>query len=293
MTSAATLKTPAHAGLQLEVSTGLDDDDQTHHAHGLDELVIVVDGPVYCTVQDQARALPQGRAMVIPARTVHALTPGERASALLLRFGAGPLPLPVQDLANVAGYQALFLRRAPAGVPGGTGREAMLDRAGLRYVQKLVRQIETELRGQAPGYLLMASSVFMQLLGFLSRACNPVGTPGGRACPFLEDTLRFLEDYFSEDLTVDVLARRANVSKRTLFRAFRKATGQTPIEYLTHLRVSKAALLLRETDLTVTDIAYSTGFSDGNYFAKQFRKVMGQTPSGYRDAAAAGRASAT
>ena len=79
-------------------------------------------------------------------------------------------------------------------------------------------------------------------------------------------------------------------------RVFRRATGQTPIDYLIRLRIQKAMEWLAGTSLSVTDIALKTGFDDSNYFTRQFRKATGETPTAYRktrqaESAAAGAGS--
>jgi AraC-like DNA-binding protein len=65
-------------------------------------------------------------------------------------------------------------------------------------------------------------------------------------------------------------------------RVFRKATGQTPIEYLVRLRIQKAMELLRTTDRTITEIAMDVGFNDSNYFARQFRRLTDRSPRAFR-----------
>ena len=67
-----------------------------------------------------------------------------------------------------------------------------------------------------------------------------------------------------------------------LMRVFRKATGQTPIEYLVRLRIQRAMDMLRNTDLTVTEIALEVGFNDSNYFTRQFRRILGESPRSFR-----------
>jgi len=74
------------------------------------------------------------------------------------------------------------------------------------------------------------------------------------------------------------------MSRSNLMRVFRKATGQTPIEYLLRLRIQKAMELLRNSSLSITEIALEVGFNDSNYFTRQFRRVLGETPRSFRRA---------
>ena len=72
------------------------------------------------------------------------------------------------------------------------------------------------------------------------------------------------------------------MSRSNLMRVFRAATGQSPIEYLLRLRIQKAMALLRNTDLTITEIAMEVGFNDSNYFTRQFKRVQGSSPTRFR-----------
>jgi transcriptional regulator GlxA family with amidase domain len=95
-----------------------------------------------------------------------------------------------------------------------------------------------------------------------------------------------LEMYYSEpSISVEELAGIAHMSKRSFMRAFQAATNLSPIAYLIQLRINRAAQLLRRhPELTVTEIALQTGFTDSNYFARQFRLSRNLTPTEYRRA---------
>jgi AraC family L-rhamnose operon transcriptional activator RhaR/AraC family L-rhamnose operon regulatory protein RhaS len=58
--------------------------------------------------------------------------------------------------------------------------------------------------------------------------------------------------------------------------------GRSPIDHLLHVRIQKATELLAGSDRTITDIAFDCGFTDSNYFTRQFRKTTGHSPSEYR-----------
>src|SRR4030095_9563056 len=90
-----------------------------------------------------------------------------------------------------------------------------------------------------------------------------------------------LESNFREPVNLDDLAGLTRMSKRSLVRAFREATGLAALAYLIQLRINRAAALLRSTRDPVTEIAFRVGFTDSNYFTRQFRKVTGVSPRGY------------
>ena len=85
-----------------------------------------------------------------------------------------------------------------------------------------------------------------------------------------------------EGLDLAALARIARLSKFHFLRVFRRAVGATPHQYLTAIRLRRAAARLRETSESVTAIAYDCGFGDLSTFNARFRAAFGQTPSAHR-----------
>ena len=83
-------------------------------------------------------------------------------------------------------------------------------------------------------------------------------------------------------MDLEELAGIAHMSKRHFMRNFQAAIGNSPIAHLVQLRVNRAAALLRRSDHTITEVAFEVGFGDSNYFSRQFRKLLGVTPSEYR-----------
>ena len=78
------------------------------------------------------------------------------------------------------------------------------------------------------------------------------------------------------------IAYYVGISRSHLFRSFQHYMSRSPKEYLTEYRIKQACHLLRETDLSVSAIAYSVGFENNLYFSKAFRKQKGLSPSEYR-----------
>lgn len=94
--------------------------------------------------------------------------------------------------------------------------------------------------------------------------------------------LNRLREHFAEPLCLDDAAAQAGMS-RTLFKnCFKEVTGTTFTRYRIHLRLSKAAQLLSDGDLSIGDVAQTVGFSDQSYFDRRFRERFGRTPREYR-----------
>ncbi len=137
-------------------------------------------------------------------------------------------------------------------------------------------------RGTAPqdearmtGYLYL----FLALLMKEARETMPhAGNTGGQ---YVLAAVKFIQFNYSHDISVDDIAKAVGVSRSHLYRVFIAAMGQSPIDYLTAYRVDEACSLLKNTDLSVAEVAASVGFLDQFYFSRVFKRVKGMPPSRY------------
>jgi transcriptional regulator GlxA family with amidase domain len=106
------------------------------------------------------------------------------------------------------------------------------------------------------------------------RPAPPVGS--------LEETRRWAIEHLQEQLDVAAMARHAAVSPRTFARRFREEVGVTPLQWLLAQRVLEARRLLEETDLSVEDVAWRSGFGTAASLREHFRRATSTTPLAYR-----------
>jgi AraC-like DNA-binding protein len=98
----------------------------------------------------------------------------------------------------------------------------------------------------------------------------------------IRNMLAFIHNHYKDKITVAQIADAIGVSEREAMRSFRKSLHQSPIEYLISYRLNEAKKMLRDSELSITEICYQCGFSDSSYFGKVFRKAYGVTPREYR-----------
>jgi AraC family L-rhamnose operon regulatory protein RhaS len=91
-----------------------------------------------------------------------------------------------------------------------------------------------------------------------------------------------LQTRLEEPWTLERMATDCKVKRTRFADLTRQLTGYPPIKHLNRLRFETAGLLLKKTDKTVTDIAFECGYSSSQYFAEQFKKESGLTPTEYR-----------
>ena len=93
---------------------------------------------------------------------------------------------------------------------------------------------------------------------------------------------RYVQRNYASDITEDLLCEQFSCSKSYFSHGFKKSTGKTFRQYLTDLRIYHAKQLLERSSLTVTQIAFSIGFNDSNYFSNVFKSRVGVSPRKYR-----------
>jgi AraC-like DNA-binding protein len=91
---------------------------------------------------------------------------------------------------------------------------------------------------------------------------------------------------YARPLDVAALARQAHISPGHFSRRFKEAFGETPYQYVLSRRVERAQELLRNTDLSVTEVCFEVGFQSLGSFSAAFHRVAGMPPSEYRESIA-------
>ena len=98
----------------------------------------------------------------------------------------------------------------------------------------------------------------------------------------LRDTISYIIEHNRDSLSLDGLARHANLSVRTFTRLFQHQTGIAPMKYVIQQRMRNACSLLVSAPLTICEIARQTGYDDPYYFSRIFKQTMGKSPRHYR-----------
>ena len=96
--------------------------------------------------------------------------------------------------------------------------------------------------------------------------------------------IRYIEDHFSEEISLEDVSRRVNISPFYFSRLFKQEIGKSFIEYLNDIRIQKAKEYLMDPLFSIKEICRRCGYSDPNYFSRIFRKYEGMSPSEWRSA---------
>lgn len=99
----------------------------------------------------------------------------------------------------------------------------------------------------------------------------------------INKALSFIQTHYHEPITLDEIAAVSGFSRYYFIKQFQHQLNMTPVQYLTKIRIQKAAELLRSTSSSVTDIAAQVGYANANYFNKVFRKAVGESAGTFRN----------
>lgn len=99
---------------------------------------------------------------------------------------------------------------------------------------------------------------------------------------YIKRIIEYIRVKYSDQLTATEIASSIGLERSYMTRMFKAATGQTPMEYLTTYRMKRACELLTEGKLSISTIALSVGYTDSFAFSKAFKRVIGQSPSTYK-----------
>lgn len=256
------------------------------NAHPQPEVACFLTGDTRFWLGDQLMTFQSGDFLIMPSGLPH--YPDVRGLRVVSALRAQPLPTSLWVTAYPLGGSMLLMQMA--GDLYEVSRSVFLmDPELLASVQRLV----TELQTRQSGYDVMVESALLALLGTALR-CPIVPAPAPETSPepaqaapetdgLVAAAKQFIHTRYAELVSLPVLANALFVSESHLSRQFKRETGQTVVQYLTQVRVAAARELL-QTDLPIYGVASLAGFRDPLYFSQVFHRLVGETPTAYREA---------
>jgi AraC family transcriptional regulator len=215
---------------------------------------------------------PAGSLEIIPAKADFFARWHTRKENLLLALG----PHHLSSLAELEFQRSDFELRPP--------KEGFIDEKA-RSIAQMIRE---EFRKEAPLNDLYLDSLITVFSIHLLRDHSslrqlPVASyRGGLPARVWKDIDEYIHSGLSDDLSIEKLARMANLSASHFLRAFRQTTGQPPHQYILALRLSMAERMIAETDTPLAQIAKLVGFASHSHMSTTMKRCRSMTPSDLR-----------
>lgn len=159
----------------------------------------------------------------------------------------------------------------------GKGNPIYQDRSGGLLRREMLQLVDSFGRSEMNSYMLLGR-LYLTLSYMMPK--QPAG--GTVLQDYVDRALDFIHNNFGYDIGVAEIARTVGIDRTYLYRIFTRQVGQSPKRYLTAFRLRRAAGMLVDTHLSVTEVALSCGFKEVSLFDRQFGAAYGCPPLQYR-----------
>ena len=252
------------------------------HWHEEFEYIVALKGPLTVDANKNRLTLQTGQGVFLNSGVLHAVEQAEGGDALLHSGVFHPR--------LVGGMDTIFWQKLIRPMLQPDAPAFFLLDGAVPWQRQVLTCLEEAWKGVANEPFDFENQVRYHLslaLRLLSTQCvggrTKVSQQEQIAAERMKQMLRFVEEHYSEELSVERIAACVALSESACLRSFRQLLGITPIQYVKQFRVEKAAELLRSTRLKTGEIGVECGFADGSYFIKTFREIKHCTPKEYRE----------
>ncbi|OBZ12509.1 AraC family transcriptional regulator [Bacillus sp. FJAT-26390] len=258
----------------------------TFHTHDAIEIMYVISGSCGIEIEATSAAaacemtLKKGEFIILDANVPHRLIVDERGPCRMLNvefdFRERPAAFPsMRQLALEDEFVAELI----------TEPSSYLLLRDPSEVYQVLKSLVLELDSRGKSINLKAELLFAQLILAIARLHGESGAQGINTVElYVKQAIEYMHHNYDRDIQVKDIAAAVSLHPGYLHRIFRAHYGKTLTGYLTELRMEKAKMLLRETDVAIADICDYVGVGSRQYFHAMFKKYTNQTPIAYRNA---------
>ena len=250
-----------------------------YHCHDYYELYLHLRGGEFMGMDDTLYQLKPNQIFIIPPFHMHGLT----CTAALHNYERAYLNLSpeVMDRLGCGQLDLNHFFRSHAG-RGRCTYQLSAENAAL-FVRSL-RDIQRNApRDQSPVRRFRDYSLMMSLLTMLCQIIDREDPEEGGIVSnsIIQEVLSYINLHYTENLKIQDLAERFNISPSYLSHEFTRFTNRGVYDYILYRRVMLSRQMMMSTD-SLNTIAYQCGFNDYSNFLRSFRRISGQSPSQYR-----------
>ena len=156
-------------------------------------------------------------------------------------------------------------------------QQTIIDKIALAW-----NNLANDLEGYEFNVRNELSDIIFHLFAHMKLDETELGKKKQRSDERLKTMLMYLQQHYYEEVRLEDIADSASVSKSEALRCFKDILGESPIKYLNHYRLHRAAQLIKETSWRIAEVAEACGYKDMAYFSYQFKREYDRTPTEYR-----------
>ena len=259
------------------------------HCHDYFQIWYVSKGSFTHKVYDQSYEISQGDIFVVSPYTLHSVNVSSGQEIEI--YGCEFMPafineklehMPVGHAIFDMAFVEYFLRRDTD-----AHFKISMEKGTEVTVRNVMKDMLAEYEGRSPFFQLSLKAYLLVLLSILVREVNGKLVKAGfekseKYKEIMTKVVDYIHNHYQEDLKLNTLCGVSNLSKSTFCILFKEWTGKTFNRYLTDYRILQAKYMLKQPELSVTDVCYSTGFNELSYFCRMFKKYTGIPPTDFR-----------
>ncbi len=249
-----------------------------HHRHDWSEIMYVMNGHCRVEVESAAVELKKGEFIVVGHGVPHRLLVDHSCRMLNLEFGFAAFADSGNSIIGSAAQGEQDLQDLLASP---TAYLVLRDADEVYHTLKsLVLELDNRGKQGSPFATILLAEMLIRIARLREEADGGIVQSEER---YIRGVLDFLRQNYDRDIQVGDAAAAVNLHPGYLQRIFKRSTGRTLIEELTAIRIDKAKMLLKSTDIPVTDIYDYVGVGSRQYFHALFKRHTGLTPVAYRE----------
>lgn len=251
------------------------------HWHVDVELIYVCEGSIRVGINNESRILTKGELAICSSGDIHYYdSKGMESSVIVLIFNPGAIGL--KDGWPESEHLVYPFVESDLKFQG-------INLPEVSYkIQKILTNIYEEMHQKTQYYNFFVKSKLFELCGIVLRSfpvCSVDIKTDNRKLPLIiamKKTIDYIENNYSEDITLEALAKKVNLSMFYFSRIFRDISGMNYKIYLNSIRVNKAERMIKTSNMTITDIAFECGFNSIRTFNRVYKAIKGDIPSNIR-----------
>ena len=241
---------------------------EPEHGHDCYEIMIAMRDGGVCTVGDNNYAIRAGSVFLCTPKDRHAYSIPVESMIYNIMFSP--------EILSYAGQKLL------AAAPGGA-YQMFDDENDIRQLNGILATLESELIEQRRGFECLTGALMEFLITSICRKTNELPNfTELRSSNEVEKLLAYIQKHYSEKITLATMGRLIRRSPAYCGQLFKRVAGCPFSKFLLRYRISKAQELLKSSPLSLTEIAYQTGFFDSAHFSKVFHRMTGHSPLFFR-----------
>ena len=268
-----------HAFLMKDYDIGM-------HEQEFFEINIISSGSGTHYINNNTINANVGDVFIIPPKISHGYVGGEGFDVFHIILSDAFMNKYIADLQNISAFYKLFgaepLMRGKTSDP----LHLTLSKEELAPTLNILFEIARYINYSDPTESLIRSNLAMASIGLL---CNTyaMNTPNSNMTQSEEhalmESISYIHEKYYEKIKIDTLLQIAHMSRTSYIKKFKEICKMSPAAYITKIRLDAALVMIQTTSLSVSEIAYKTGFYDASHLTKTFETLYHTSPMSYRE----------